>query len=578
MTAVRSKMTGASFTIRSGERGALLIMQDVTKRERAEEELRLQKALSDAQADTSEAGIVVLSLDHQLQRANRRFAEIWGITEQGMRDDEEASRSALLQQVEDPERFMSGIDALAATGEGEFRDEVRLKDGRVIERYAAHARDDQGTVIGRIWFHTDITVRRREEDSLRFLAEATRLLSSSLDYETTLQRVADLAVPKIADWCSVDMLERERGHRTVAIAHPDPRKLELAREFRQRYPDVETGAVATAIRTGEPQVFERLEPGQLAAMARDDDHRALLEALEIRSVMVVPIQVRERIFGAINLIRTDAARPYDAEALQLAEELARRAAIAIDNSRVHAELRDTARTLQESLLPPHLPGIRGLELGARFRPAGAGMQVGGDFYDIFETGDQQWGIAVGDVCGKGADAAALTALTRYTTRAAAMYESDAAGVLRVLNEALLRQRTDYRFTTLAFCMLDLSTRPAILRVAAGGHPRPLLLRADGSTEAVGAGGPLLGVVPGAEFADEAVELADGDALVLYTDGVTDALAPEQMLDESDLLAALSACSGKSAGDIALHLEQVALGGDVTRVPRDDIALVVAKLA
>jgi serine phosphatase RsbU (regulator of sigma subunit) len=203
--------------------------------------------------------------------------------------------------------------------------------------------------------------------------------------------------------------------------------------------------------------------------------------------------------------------------------------------------------------------------------------VGGDFYDLFETTPDLWAIAVGDVCGKGAQAAALTALTRYTVRAAAMYEKDPGGVLRVLNEALLRQRSDYRFTTLTFCLLDLSGDRPKLRVACGGHPRPLLLRPDGTTEALGTTGPLLGVMADAEFHDNEIELEQHDTLVLYTDGVTDALAPEQMLDEALLLKALSGCAGRSAGEISQLLEQVALGGDATRVPRDDIALVVAKL-
>ena len=292
--------------------------------------------------------------------------------------------------------------------------------------------------------------------------------------------------------------------------------------------------------------------------------------------MIVPIKVRDRVFGTINFIRSR-GRGYDADDLALAEELGRRAAIAIDNSRVHAELRATARILQESLLPPHLPAVPRLELAARFRPAGAGMQVGGDFYDIFETGADQWAVAVGDVCGKGAEAAALTALTRYTVRAAAMYEKEPRGVLGVLNEALLRQRGDYRFTTLAFCVIDFAHERPRLRVACGGHPRPLLLRPDGTREALGAMGPLLGVMHDASFADQQVELEDGDLLVLYTDGLTDALAPEQALDEDSLLEALAGCGGLSAGEVCQHLEQVALGGDPARVPRDDIALVVAKL-
>src|SRR5204862_2886087 len=209
------------------------------------------------------------------------------------------------------------------------------------------------------------------------------------------------------------------------------------------------------------------------------------------SAMIVPIKLRGSVFGAITFNSSESGHVYDDDDLQLVRELARRMAIAIDNSLVHAELRSVVRTLQGSLLPPHLPAVPRLELAARFRPAGAGIEVGGDFYDIFEASPDQWAITLGDVCGKGAEAAALTALTRYTIRAAAMYEKGPDGVLRVLNEALLRQRGDFRFTTLVYCVLDLAGDRPVLRVACGGHPRPLLVRSDGSGQAVGVIGPLL---------------------------------------------------------------------------------------
>jgi phosphoserine phosphatase RsbU/P len=146
-----------------------------------------------------------------------------------------------------------------------------------------------------------------------------------------------------------------------------------------------------------------------------------------------------------------------------------------------------------------------------------------------------------------------------------------------LNEALLRQRGDYRFTTLAMCILDLSGDRPTLRAACGGHPRPLLLRPDGTAQVVGAMGPLLGVIPEAKFTDEHVELERDDLLVLYTDGLTDALAPQHMLDENDLLSVLTDCRGLSASEVSECLEARALASDPTGVPRDDIALVAAKL-
>ncbi|MDQ1373479.1 MAG: hypothetical protein QOJ09_817, partial [Actinomycetota bacterium] len=350
-----------------------------------------------------------------------------------------------------------------------------------------------------------------------------------------------------------------------------------ARALRERYPeDPERGAIPTVMRTGQSQIYPEIPAGALEEAAQDEEHLQLLAALQLRSVMVVPIQIRGRVFGAITFVTAESGHTYGDDDLRLAEELARRAAIAIDNSRVHAELRQTAWTLQESLLPPHLPAIENVELAARFRPAGAGMEVGGDFYDVFETREGHWGIAVGDVCGKGAEAAALTALTRYTVRTAAMYEESAGGVLTVLNKALLHQRGDFRFTTLAYCLLDMASDPPVLHTSAGGHPRPLVLHSDGSAEAVGAAGPLLGVVADAAFEDDHAQLAPGDAIVLYTDGLTDAHAPERSLHESDLLTELRDCAGLSPNEIALRMERLARG-DSQEAPRDDIAIVVVKL-
>jgi PAS domain S-box-containing protein len=570
------ELTGAPFSIRSGEPGTLLVLQDVSSRVAAERELSLQKALLEAQAESSIAGIAVVTLDGKLELINKRLAAIWGVHEELIHDDRDAAMDATLSQVVDPDAFNAGVDALATNPGSDYSDEVRLKDGRTIERYGTHVRTDDGEVVGRVWFHTDITERKREEEALRFLADATDLLSSSLDYTTTLRRVAQLAVPRIADWCSVEIADRGRRQQLV-VAHVDPAKVEFARALRERYPeDPETGAIQTVMRTGEPRIYPVIPDGVLEQAALDDEHLRILRELQLQSVMIVPIQIRGGNFGAITFVSAESGHSYDDDDLRLAQELARRAAIAIDNARVHAELRETARTLQESLLPPHLPGIARIELAARFRPAGAGMQVGGDFYDVFDARDDDWCIVVGDVCGKGAEAAALTALTRYTARAAATYESSPAGVLRVLNGALLHQRGDFRFTTLAFCELSVAEEPCRLRAASAGHPRPLLLRADGSARAVGAAGPLLGVVPDAAFSEEELELDDGDVLVLYTDGLTDAYAPDRMLVEADLLAALQDCAGLSAGEVALHIERVALG-DNGGEPRDDIAILVARI-
>jgi serine phosphatase RsbU (regulator of sigma subunit) len=194
--------------------------------------------------------------------------------------------------------------------------------------------------------------------------------------------------------------------------------------------------------------------------------------------------------------------------------------VAVENAQRYARERVIAQTLQGSLLPPSLPEIPGLELAARFNAAGDGIEVGGDFYDVFRAGEDEWCMVIGDVCGKGPEAAALTALTRYTIRAGALHERHPSRVLGLLNEAMLEQRHDGRFATVLYLRLIVGPGGRVRVVAAsGGHPLPLLLRADGRVDAVGAGGTLLGVIENPVLPDAEVVLDPGDTLVLYTDGV-----------------------------------------------------------
>jgi integral membrane sensor domain MASE1 len=236
-----------------------------------------------------------------------------------------------------------------------------------------------------------------------------------------------------------------------------------------------------------------------------------------------------------------------------------------------------ARTLQSSLLPSEAPTIPGVETAARFRAAQRGQEVGGDFYDVFATGSGSWAIVVGDVCGKGPEAAAVTALARYTLRATARHERSPSRILTLLNEALLTQHPAPEFCTVAYARLDSEDDGALLTLCVGGHPLPLLLRADGSVEQVGRPGVLLGIEADPELSDSTLMLRSGDALMLYTDGLTDAYAPERSLEVDDLALVLASCTGRTASEIADRIERAALDDD-TRQPRDDVALVVVRLA
>jgi serine phosphatase RsbU (regulator of sigma subunit) len=265
-------------------------------------------------------------------------------------------------------------------------------------------------------------------------------------------------------------------------------------------------------------------------------------------------------------------RAPDEDDLLLIEDLGRRAALALDSARLYAERDHIARTLQRSLLPRELPKIPGVELAARYVAAGDGNEVGGDFYDCFATGAGDWALVIGDVCGKGAEAAALTALARYTLRAAAHHTRRPGAVLTELNEALLRDPLDYRFCTVLYASLTPREDRVTVCLAAAGHPLPVVMRADGEIETVGAPGSLLGIVAVPEFTEQAVELAPGDALVLYTDGVTEA---DRSAGPERLAAFLATRTGDGPAALAEAVERDALAAHAGPA-RDDVAVLVVR--
>ena len=243
----------------------------------------------------------------------------------------------------------------------------------------------------------------------------------------------------------------------------------------------------------------------------------------------------------------------------------------------NANLAALAGTLQESLLPPELPWVPGLELAARFRPLGAGVEVGGDFYDAYETARNDWAVVMGDVCGKGPEAARVTALARYTLRAAAIQARRPRVVLGVLNDALLRQQPDGRFCTVSYLRLRPGAGGVHAVLASAGHPLPLRLGHDGRVGSLGHTGPLLGVLPTVNLRDHSVTLRPGEVVVLYTDGVTEARGADGEFGEERLREVLAGCSGFHAADVADAVDQAVsahLGG---RPRRDDMALLVLRV-
>jgi serine phosphatase RsbU (regulator of sigma subunit) len=375
------------------------------------------------------------------------------------------------------------------------------------------------------------------------------------------------------------MQEADGSIRRMAAAAADPAAQPLASLLMERHaPDPRSDhPIVRVIATGSSIHASEVPDSFLGAAS--GEHRRILEDMGAMSFLCVPLTARGRILGAITLISTSPSRRYTVADVELAEDLARRAALAVDNARLYGEHVHIARTLQSSLLPRELPEISGVEIAARYHAAGEGNEVGGDFYDLFETGDRAWGIVIGDVCGKGAEAAAVTGLARYTVRAAAMRQRLPSRILQTLNEALRQQRTDGRFCTVAYARLLLTDAGARVTVCSGGHPPPLVLRADGTVEPVGRSGTLLGVFPDPELADHVADLFPGDALMLYTDGVIGARGrgAGNVLTEEEVGGLLSSCAGRTAGFIAEQVERLVLDFQQGAL-RDDVALLVIRVA
>jgi serine phosphatase RsbU (regulator of sigma subunit) len=222
-----------------------------------------------------------------------------------------------------------------------------------------------------------------------------------------------------------------------------------------------------------------------------------------------------------------------------------------------------------------LPEIPGVETGALYRAAGGGTEVGGDFYDVFSVGEHDWYAVIGDVCGKGAEAAAVTALARYTIRATAVRRRSPATILRWLNDAMRRQDVAGRYCTIACVHLDLSRPTMRVTAACGGHPPPLLRRADGEVCELGVAGTLLGLFDDPQVEDRHRDLRPSDVLVLYTDGVTEARAPKRILTQDDLVTALRSGPRAPAQRMVEHIAARAVGKDGVP-PRDDIAILALR--
>jgi PAS domain S-box-containing protein len=408
---------------------------------------------------------------------------------------------------------------------------------------------------------------------LAFLADASELLAQSLDPEDALSRLAQLAVGTIADWCGIELVDDDGSLRNVAVAHADPERVQLAAELRRRYPVDESSdaGVPQVIRTGKSELYPEVTDEMLVAGAQDDEHLRLTRELGLVSAMIVPLQARGRTLGALTLVGAESGRTYDEADLGLAEDLARRAALAIDNSMLFRREHEAALTLQRSLLPASLPDVPGLEFAARYEPAAPGMEVGGDWYEVVETADGRVGVMIGDVAGRGIRAASIMGRVRPALRGFVADGHSPDESIRRL-DALIKESDRPELTTVFQLLYDPETATA--EYVRAGHPPALIRLPDGSvTELRGGGSPPVGILADVEFSVHQAELPPGSLLLLYTDGLIERRG-------DDLNTALEKLKGRlAAGPEGAQacLEQLADEYGTEQVP-DDVAMLAMAVA
>ena len=402
---------------------------------------------------------------------------------------------------------------------------------------------------------------------LTFLARATDELASSLDYERTLRNVARLAVPWFADWCSI-ALGIDGQLRTLAVEHVDPAKVALAQEFERRFPqDPEAaGGSYQVFRTGESVLTPEITDEMIDAAVPNEEQRRLIRELNLYSAMSVPLKVGDRVLGVVTWVAGEQGRRFGPRDLTFGEDLARRAAVAIDNSQLHTELREMAVRLQRAILPAALPRVDGWEIAAHYSPAGH-LDAGGDFYDVIRLENGRIALFVGDVMGRGVHAAAAMAQMRSAVRAFVAVDPSPGTVLTRLDRLFAQYDID-QLVTMMYAVAD-PARDEIV-IANAGHPAPVVLRAGGSQSVLEVPGSLLLGAGGERRTPRTFPFGPGDLVLAFTDGLIERRNEDIDVGQRRLE---EACGRLRSGMLRDHL--LGLIDDVRDPFRDDDVAVLA---
>lgn len=423
---------------------------------------------------------------------------------------------------------------------------------------------------------TVLTARERKaKRRFRILGEVAAVSDAGGSLEDTFEAICEILVPELADFCMIDVIA-DGGARRAAVRVAPGGGAEVKQGLESRQPSLPERMVEDKGSSSlEPRFFERMSDTDLQELAHDPGDLEFLRALRARSAITVALNARGRVTGALTLGVAWSGRRYRRDDARFAWILSGRVALALDNSGLFADLEraesaraEIAETLQRGLLPPPLPHIPGWSIAAMYQPAGAENEVGGDFYDAFRVpgGSGGWMLAIGDVTGRGAQAASLTAVVRYTLRTAAALTGDPLLALATLNRALLARGDSALCSLVALALGEDPGQP--VRLAVAGHPPPLLIDGDSVAEVAGAG-PVLGAFADGRWEIEHSAVEPGRQLVIVTDGITEAQGPQGRFGEERLHAEL-----RGAGDPALAMRRLetALNSFTEGRHDDDVAI------
>ncbi|WP_433212027.1 PP2C family protein-serine/threonine phosphatase [Dactylosporangium sp. CS-047395] len=399
-----------------------------------------------------------------------------------------------------------------------------------------------------------------------YLVEAGRAVSGSLNLVHTIRRSLAACVPELADWAQLMIVSRGEATYTSLLDGGVPVSARHATPPGQ----------SRLLVTGRPELLhvalDNAAADGLRALVPDDAMRDQVSALRPADVLGVPLTARGSTFGTLTLARR-AGAGFDIEDIELAEELAVRIALAVDAARRYTERSHVASVLQNSLRPPELPKLRGVDLAARYRPAAGDAEIGGDFYDVWGR-DDSWSFTLGDVSGKGVEAAVVTGQARHTVRGASAVAPAPAAVLGALN-AMLTGTTSGRYVTAVYGHVTPTATGLRVELASAGHPPPLLLRPDGSVTPIAVRGMAAGLVEDVAYEPATVELAAGETLVLYTDGVTEAGERSVRRGTKRLVALLSQYA-EAHVEALVEAVEIAVVEGTGAAQRDDLAVLACR--